>query len=55
MFKVLEKSSDEYNRLIKFVKNTHASTHNQFDLNVQEVYMFTIVVISPLIFTIVII
>lgn len=34
----LEKTSDEFNRLVEFVKNTHASTHNQYDLIVEEIF-----------------
>lgn len=33
----MEKSSDEFKRLCDYVKNTHAATHNQYDLVVEEV------------------
>ena len=35
--KPMDKKSDEYKRLVEYVKNTHASTHTQFDLVVEEV------------------
>ena len=38
----MDKKSEEYDRLLDYVKNTHASTHNQYDLNVQEVCALTI-------------
>ncbi|XP_022328673.2 poly [ADP-ribose] polymerase 1-like isoform X1 [Crassostrea virginica] len=34
----VEKSSDEFKRLCDYVKNTHAATHNQYDLVVEEVF-----------------
>ena len=34
---VLEKTSDEYTRLVDYVKNTHAATHQQYDLQVLDV------------------
>ena len=33
----MEKESEDYKRLLTYVNNTHASTHNQYDLEVQEV------------------
>lgn len=33
----LEKKSEEYDRLVTYVKNTHAATHNMYDLEVEEV------------------
>ena len=35
---VLDKESKEFKRLVKYVKNTHASTHNQYQLEVLEVF-----------------
>lgn len=34
----LDKSSEEFKRLCDFVKNTHAATHKQYDLVVEEVF-----------------
>ncbi|KAI0222771.1 Poly [ADP-ribose] polymerase 1 [Lamellibrachia satsuma] len=34
----LDKESEEYKRLTEYVANTHASTHNQYGLNVQEIF-----------------
>lgn len=36
--KTLDKKSEEFNRLCQYVKNTHAATHNQFDLEVSEIF-----------------
>lgn len=33
----MEKTSEEFKRLVDYVKNTHAATHNQYDLVVEEV------------------
>ena len=33
----LDKKSDEFKLLLDYVKNTHAATHNQYELEVQEV------------------
>ena len=33
----MDKASEQYNRLLEYVKNTHASTHNMYDLHVEEV------------------
>ena len=33
----MDKAGDEYQMLLDYVKNTHAATHNQYDLEVQEV------------------
>jgi len=34
---VLEKTSEEYSRLVDFVKNTHAATHQQYQLEIVDV------------------
>lgn len=34
----LDQKSDEFKRLAQYVKNTHAATHNQFDLEVSEIF-----------------
>ncbi|XP_048732716.1 poly [ADP-ribose] polymerase 1-like [Ostrea edulis] len=34
----LDKNSEEFKRLNEYVKNTHAATHNQYDLNVEEIF-----------------
>lgn len=34
----VEKTSQEFKRLVDYVKNTHAATHNQYDLVVEEVF-----------------
>lgn len=34
---VLEKNSEEYNIIQKYLDNTHAETHNQYDLHIQQV------------------
>ncbi|KAK3578700.1 hypothetical protein CHS0354_008557 [Potamilus streckersoni] len=34
----LDKKSDEYKRLVEYVKNTHGKTHNMFDLDVLEIW-----------------
>lgn len=33
--KALDKNSDLYKKLVKYVKNTHASTHNNYTLEVE--------------------
>ncbi len=35
---MLSKSSDEFQRIVQYVKNTHAATHNHYDLEVEEVF-----------------
>ncbi|ESN96355.1 hypothetical protein HELRODRAFT_95414 [Helobdella robusta] len=35
---VLDKSSEEFQRICQFVKNTHAATHDEYDLQVSEVF-----------------
>lgn len=37
VFKELRKEDEEYKRLLEYVKNTHAATHNMYDLEVEEV------------------
>lgn len=34
---VLEKVGEEYTRLQEYVRNTHAATHQQYDLEVKNV------------------
>ena len=34
---MVDKSSDEFKRLDDYVKNTHAATHNQYELEIVEV------------------
>ncbi len=36
--KAVDKNSDLYKKLVKYVKNTHASTHNNYTLEVEEIY-----------------
>ncbi|XP_072912212.1 poly [ADP-ribose] polymerase 1 isoform X2 [Hemitrygon akajei] len=36
--KVLDKQTDEAKIIIDYVKNTHAATHNQYDLDVLEIF-----------------
>ena len=35
--KVLERDSQEFHIIQQYVKNTHAATHGQYDLNMQQV------------------
>ena len=35
--KELDKSSEEFETLLQFVKNTHAATHSHYELDVQQV------------------
>ena len=35
---VFDKESDEFKRLVEYVTNTHAATHNQYQLEVLEVF-----------------
>ena len=35
---VLQKTSDEFETIVDYVKNTHASTHNQYELEVMNVF-----------------
>ena len=35
---VLKKDADEFKILQKYVQNTHAATHNQYNLEVMEVF-----------------
>ncbi len=39
--KPMDKKCEEYQRLLDYVKNTHASTHNTYDLDVLEVLVVT--------------
>jgi len=34
---VLEKTSEEFTRIVDYVKNTHAATHQQYELQVVDV------------------
>ncbi|KAL4239025.1 Poly [ADP-ribose] polymerase 1 [Mactra antiquata] len=36
--KPLPKADEEYKRLVKYVQNTHAATHNMYDLEVEEIW-----------------
>ena len=36
-FQPLDKKSEEYARLLKYVKNTHGKTHTMYELEVEEV------------------
>lgn len=40
---VLNRDSDEFKLLSKYVKNTHAATHQQYDLEIQEVYNLNLI------------
>ena len=33
----IDKGDEEYKRLVQYVQNTHATTHNMYDLEVEEV------------------
>ena len=35
---VVEKESEEFARLVEYVKNTHASTHSAYQLHVQDIF-----------------
>jgi poly [ADP-ribose] polymerase len=35
---VLPKDGEEFQRLVEYVRNTHAATHNQYELEVMEVF-----------------
>jgi len=37
MSQVLEKTSEEFGRIQEYVKNTHAATHQQYELEVLDV------------------
>ena len=37
LLKVLEKTSEEFTRIVDYVKNTHAATHQQYELQVLDV------------------
>ena len=39
-WQVLEKKSEEYQHILDYVKNTHAATHQQYELEVLEVREF---------------
>jgi poly [ADP-ribose] polymerase len=34
----MDKSSDEFKRLVDYVKKTHAATHNTYNLDVEEIF-----------------
>ena len=36
----LDRSSDEFEMMERYVKNTHAATHNQYTLDVQQVRVY---------------
>lgn len=36
---VLDKTSDEFKMIEKYVKNTHAATHRQYELEIEEVFV----------------
>ncbi|XP_012538492.2 poly [ADP-ribose] polymerase [Monomorium pharaonis] len=36
---VLDKTSEEFKMIEKYVKNTHAATHTQYDLEIEEVFV----------------
>lgn len=36
---VLDKTSEEYKMIEKYVKNTHASTHTQYELEIEDVFV----------------
>ncbi|XP_033328280.2 poly-(ADP-ribose) polymerase [Megalopta genalis] len=36
--KVLDKEGEEYKLIEEYVKNTHAATHDQYDLNIEDVF-----------------
>lgn len=36
---VLDKTSEEFNMIEKYVKNTHAATHTQYELEIEEVFI----------------
>jgi len=36
---VLDKTSEEFKMIEKYVKNTHAATHTQYDLEIEEVFI----------------
>ena len=55
--KELDKSSQEFETLLQFVKNTHAATHSHYELDVQQVrvrcsalhdFKATCITISPI-------
>ncbi|KZC08363.1 PREDICTED: poly [ADP-ribose] polymerase [Dufourea novaeangliae] len=37
--KVLDKESEEYKNIEQYVKNTHAETHKQYDLEIEDVFV----------------
>lgn len=41
LIEVLDKQTDEYELLQHYVKNTHAATHTQYDLDILEVCLMT--------------
>ena len=43
---MLDKKSEEFARLQTYVKNTHAATHNQYDLVVEEVQIYIVIISS---------
>ena len=38
----MEKSTDVYERLCQYVKNTHAATHQQYTLDVMDVSVLSL-------------
>ncbi len=40
LFQVVDKGSEEFDTVKKYVKNTHAATHNQYDLELLDVCIF---------------
>ncbi len=34
----MDKDSDLYKMLLRYVENTHASTHNQYTLEVEDIF-----------------
>lgn len=39
----LDKTSPEYEMLVKYVKNTHADTHSSYTLEVNQVFITNII------------
>jgi hypothetical protein len=38
LVKVVDKNSDEFKTILKYIQNTHGSTHNTFDLLIEDVF-----------------
>ena len=52
-FQPLDKKSEEYARLLKYVKNTHGKTHTMYELEVEDVCMIKMNKINSLLLSVI--